>query len=61
MRRGIAPLARKSEQLGSRRKFEIHHRKRLADGGAVYDVENMIILSPKFHVEAHKENEFDKR
>ncbi|MFK0086661.1 hypothetical protein ACIQUS_05130 [Pseudomonas sp. NPDC090755] len=24
------------------------------DGGAVYDVDNMVILSPKFHLKMHR-------
>ncbi|WAB97165.1 S-type pyocin domain-containing protein [Pseudomonas putida] len=55
MRRGLAPPVRKNERVGQRWKFEIHHIKRIVDGGAVYDVENMTILSPKFHIEAHVE------
>jgi hypothetical protein len=57
MRRGLAPVAQKSEQVGSRRKFEIHHMTSIHNGGAVYDVENMLILAPKFHIEAHQKNE----
>lgn len=54
MRRGLAPLAEPDEQVGGRIKYEIHHIKKIADGGDVYDVDNMRIISPKFHVEAHQ-------
>ncbi|MBJ9976128.1 S-type pyocin domain-containing protein [Pseudomonas sp. S75] len=54
MRRGLAPLALPGERVGGRIKYEIHHKVRIADGGDVYDVSNMIILSPKFHIEAHR-------
>lgn len=55
MRRGLAAPARKNERVGRRVKFEIHHIRRISEGGAVYDVDNMIIMSPRFHVEAHSE------
>ncbi|WP_369987912.1 S-type pyocin domain-containing protein [Pseudomonas xanthosomatis] len=54
MRNGYAPIAPDSEQVGARVKYEIHHKQRIADGGAVYDVDNMVILSPKFHVQMHR-------
>ena len=55
MRRGLAPHARFKETVGARKKYEIHHLKRIADGGEVYDVDNMVILAPKFHIQAHQE------
>lgn len=54
LERGVVPFAAKSEAVGARRKYEIHHKQRVADGGAVYDVDNMVILSPKFHVQIHR-------
>ncbi|MFK0086663.1 hypothetical protein ACIQUS_05140 [Pseudomonas sp. NPDC090755] len=54
MRRGLAPLALPNERVGRRVKYEIHHKQRIAEGGGVYDLDNMIILSPKFHIEARK-------
>ncbi|QHG66819.2 S-type pyocin domain-containing protein [Pseudomonas putida] len=54
MRRGLALLADPDERVGGRIKYEIHHVKRIADGGGVYDVDNMRIMSPKFHAEIHE-------
>ena len=54
MRRGLAPLADPDERIGAKIKYEIHHVKRIADGGGVYDVDNLRIVSPKSHVEIHK-------
>ncbi|MGR6547778.1 S-type pyocin domain-containing protein [Pseudomonas plecoglossicida] len=54
MRRGLAPLALPNERVGGRVKYEIHHKQRIADGGGVYDIDNMVILSPKFHIKFHR-------
>lgn len=60
MRRGFSPIAPESEQVGGRIKYEIHHKIRIADGGAVYDIDNMIILSPKLHILMHKNGGTDE-
>lgn len=60
MERGLSPLAPKSEAVGSRRKYEIHHKQRIVDGGAVYDVDNLVVLSPAKHILIHKENGNEK-
>lgn len=54
MKKGYAPLAPPNERVGARGKYEIHHLIRITDGGAVYDVDNMIIVSPGFHILIHK-------
>lgn len=54
MRRGLALVANDNEQVGSRVKYEIHHVQKIDDGGDVYDVDNVRILSPRYHIEAHK-------
>ncbi|MFJ4053481.1 S-type pyocin domain-containing protein [Pseudomonas sp. NPDC089743] len=54
MRKGLAPLASASEQVGGRIKYEIHHKIKIVEGGAVYDVDNIVILSPKFHINIHR-------
>ncbi|WP_236207198.1 S-type pyocin domain-containing protein [Pseudomonas tohonis] len=53
MNKGLAPKARKADSVGGRRSFEIHHTTRIVDGGAVYDIDNMGIVTPKRHVEIH--------
>lgn len=55
MSKGYAPLAPRNERIGARSKYEIHHVSAIAEGGAVYDVDNMVILSPRFHIDRHKE------
>ncbi|WP_277760624.1 S-type pyocin domain-containing protein [Pseudomonas sp. A34-9] len=53
LRDGLAPSATPSEQAGKRKKFEIHHIKPISEGGAVYDVTNLTVLTPKQHIELH--------
>ncbi|QAY89812.1 S-type Pyocin [Pseudomonas sp. ACM7] len=53
VRDGLSPSALPSEQVGGRKKFEIHHVKPISEGGAVYDIDNLRILTPKQHIEIH--------
>ncbi|MHC8363870.1 S-type pyocin domain-containing protein [Pseudomonas sp. LS2P72] len=53
VRDGLSPSALPSEQVGGRKKFEIHHIKPISEGGAVYDLDNLRILTPKQHIETH--------
>ena len=54
MKKGRAPVARESGQVGRRIKLELHHKNYISEGGGVYDVENINIVTPKFHLEIHK-------
>jgi hypothetical protein len=54
MRYGAAPFSEPLDSVGGREKIELHHKQRIADGGAVYDLENLSILTPKAHIELHK-------
>ena len=54
MRSGAAPYTDLNDNVGGREKYEIHHKQRIADEGAVYDVDNLTILTPKAHIELHK-------
>ena len=54
MLRGLAPYADDREHVGGRTKYELHHVESISEGGGVYDSDNIIILSPFFHVEIHK-------
>ncbi|MNQ71341.1 Pyocin-S1 [compost metagenome] len=57
MRRGKAPIALLPDRNGGRVKFEIHHLEEVAQGGAVYDMDNMVVMTPKRHIKLHgKEN-----
>lgn len=54
MLRGAAPTVDEIDLVGRRDKFEIHHILPIKDGGAVYDMDNLTILTPKAHIEHHK-------
>jgi hypothetical protein len=51
---GKAPAPREPEQVGGRVKYELHHVKPIEDNGAVYDVDNIRVMTPKRHIEIHK-------
>jgi hypothetical protein len=53
IRGGNAPFSIPSEQVGGRKRMEIHHIKRIKDGGAVYDFDNMRVNTVKNHVKLH--------
>ncbi|TWR93093.1 S-type Pyocin [Pseudomonas saxonica] len=54
MSSGKAAKTRKVDAVGGRSTFEIHHVRELAKGGDVYNIDNMLILTPKRHIEIHK-------
>ncbi|WP_323561609.1 hypothetical protein [Pseudomonas sp. Dout3] len=43
------------DQIGKRISFELHHVERIADGGAVYHVDNLRANTPKNHIDIHRE------
>ncbi len=55
MKSGKAPSPRESEQVGGRVKYELHHVKPIDIWGAVYDINNMRVLTPKRHIDTHKQ------
>ncbi|MDR8363002.1 S-type pyocin domain-containing protein [Pseudomonas sp. JL3] len=54
MRKGSAPFPITNDQYGGRVKFELHHRLEIAQGGGVYDMENIVVMTPRRHVLIHK-------
>ncbi|RMT92073.1 hypothetical protein ALP37_200134 [Pseudomonas amygdali pv. sesami] len=54
MKAGNAPHPKLEDQVGRHTKFEIHHKEEIANGGAVYDVDNLVIMTPKQHIEHHR-------
>ena len=53
---GKSSFVRKSERVGGRLKHELHHVKAIKDGGDVFDVDNLRVMTPKKHIEVHKSN-----
>ncbi len=52
-----APLVRAADRVGKRVKYEIHHKQWISEGGAVYDLDNLVIMTPKDHIQAHRKNQ----
>lgn len=57
VRKGSAPISASVEFVGKRRQYEIHHVIFLSQGGGVYDMSNMRILSPRKHISLHSKKE----
>jgi hypothetical protein len=53
LKSGNAPIAIPSEWYGEVKRYEIHHIEEIQHGGAVYDVDNMRIVTPKNHKRIH--------
>lgn len=54
MRSGAAPYTELNDSVGGREKYELHHKQRIADNGAVYDLDNLTVLTPQAHIKLHK-------
>ena len=54
MRGGSSPFVQDTEAVGGRKVHELHHVDRMADGGAVYDVDNLRANTPKNHIDLHR-------
>ncbi|MCW9529395.1 S-type pyocin domain-containing protein [Klebsiella grimontii] len=52
--KGHSPFAPESEQVGGRGRYELHHIVPIKDGGDVYNVDNLSVLTPKKHISIHK-------
>ncbi|HDT2983241.1 TPA: S-type pyocin domain-containing protein [Klebsiella aerogenes] len=55
--KGYSPFPPEAEQVGGRVRYELHHITPIKDGGAVYDIDNIGILTPKRHINIHKTGE----
>ena len=51
MKKGNAPFAVPEQWNGKNGKYVIHHRKPIHDGGGVYDLGNIVISTPRFHLD----------
>lgn len=54
MKDGLSPATRRQDIVGRRRVFELHHVEHIAEGGAVYDVDNLRVNTPKNHIDLHR-------
>ncbi|PAU62453.1 hypothetical protein BZL42_06325 [Pseudomonas indica] len=55
MQIGRAPLARYRDTRGGRKSFELHHVERVSDGGEIYNVDNVRVVTPHRHIKIHQE------
>ena len=55
MKNGRAPIVKESDQRGKRIRFELHHKTYISANGEVYGIDNIAILTPKNHINTHKE------
>ncbi|AZD47735.1 S-type pyocin domain-containing protein [Pseudomonas chlororaphis] len=51
---GNAPAVRDRDAVGKRGTFELHHIEQIADGGEVYNVDNLRVTTPKNHINIHR-------
>ena len=56
MKQGKAPFAVLEQWNGKNGKYVIHHKKPIYDGGGVYDLNNIVILTPKMHLDILERN-----
>lgn len=54
MHKGTAPFPSKDQHHGGRQKFELHHQVEVAKGGAVFDMENILVMTPRLHIRVHQ-------
>lgn len=51
MKQGNAPFPSKNQRLGGQETYQIHHKTPINQGGEVYNMDNLIIVTPRFHKE----------
>lgn len=51
MQGGLAPFTDVSQQIGGMKNYVLHHKTPINQRGAVYDMDNLYIVTPKYHKE----------
>ncbi|MEU9761554.1 RHS repeat-associated core domain-containing protein [Streptomyces sp. NPDC047987] len=51
MREGRAPFVGRGQNVGKNNRYVLHHVTPIQHGGGVYDMSNIIIVTPRFHQE----------
>ncbi|MDR9864495.1 MULTISPECIES: S-type pyocin domain-containing protein [Pseudomonas] len=54
MLNGMAPVTPRAGHAGKRIAFELHHIELIKDGGAVYDTDNINVVTPRRHIDIHR-------
>ncbi|MDI3271001.1 S-type pyocin domain-containing protein [Pseudomonas sp. AL03] len=52
-KKGLAARADIADHVGKKRKYDLHHVIPISEGGAVYDIDNLRVLTPKQHIKTH--------
>ena len=50
---GKSPFTVPSEQLGGNKVFELHHVEYIKNGGEIFDLDNLKVLTPRHHYQTH--------
>ncbi len=48
---GLAPIALESQWLGENKSYILHHRTPIQQGGGVYQLDNLVVVTPRYHKE----------
>ena len=51
IQQGYAPIASGSQQYGDQRSYVLHHQTPIFRGGGVFDMNNIAVVTPRFHQE----------
>ena len=51
MKQGRAPKVVETQQYGGRLTYELHHKTPIHAGGSVYDLNNLVIVTPRYHID----------
>jgi len=51
MQQGLAPIAHTSQQVGGNVSYVLHHLTPIQHGGGVYDMANLAVMTPRFHLD----------
>ncbi|WP_170837203.1 S-type pyocin domain-containing protein, partial [Pseudomonas indica] len=54
MLKGKAPKVREADRVGGRESYELHHVESVAQGGQVYNVDNLRVNTPRNHIDIHR-------
>jgi hypothetical protein len=49
MRRGAAPTVDSSQSVGGQWTYQLHHVTPINRGGGVYDLNNIVVVTPRYH------------
>ncbi|MBC3363242.1 S-type pyocin domain-containing protein [Pseudomonas sp. SWRI154] len=56
MKNGYGAFVKKNERVGARIKYELHHKQYISMDGEVYHLENIRLMTPRKHIQTHREN-----